>query len=45
MNMLKGKDTEKILKVRREKQLIIYNETPVKLIVNFSSDRGYNAVG
>lgn len=42
---MKVKDKEKILKAGREKQLITYKETPIKLIVTFSSDRGYDAVG
>ena len=38
INMAKFKDKERILKAAREKQLLTYKETPIKLSADFSTE-------
>ena len=38
IKMLKNKDKERILKATREKKLVAYGETPIRLSADFSKE-------
>ena len=38
VKMVKVKDKERILKAAREKQFVVYKQSPIRLLANFSAE-------